>query len=159
MNWQSRAVCACSWVFVACTMAPMIFSSMNCGASPYRQACRSASRKFETRMVILACFSKCWRSMSVSSIFFPVCGSQDRLMCGRLSGSIESLLSADMYGRIDGLFIDALNSVPVFIALCDVGVMSRFLNSAHQVSTNWRTASVVVSDTKSVLGVNCSERR
>ena len=49
---------------------------------------------------------------------------------------MDSVLSADMYGRIDGLLIDALNKTPVLIALCEVGVMSRFLNSAHQVSTN-----------------------
>ena len=31
----------------------------------------------------------------VSSIFLLACGSHDRLMCGRFSGSRDSLLSAD----------------------------------------------------------------
>ena len=51
--------------------------------------------------------------MSVSSSFFPVWGSQDKFTCG----SIESLLSADRYGRTDGLLGDDLKSVPVLIDL------------------------------------------
>ena len=55
--------------------------------------------------------------MSVNSSFCPVWGSQDKFTCGRFSGSIESLLSADRYGRTDGLLVDDLKSVPVLIDL------------------------------------------
>ena len=37
--------------------------------------------------------------------------------------------------------------------------MSRFLNSAHQASMNCCTASVVVRETKSDFGVNCSDSK
>ena len=48
---------------------------------------------------------------------FPVWGSQNKFTCGRISGSIESLLSVDRYGRTDGLLVDDLKSVPVLIDL------------------------------------------
>ena len=55
--------------------------------------------------------------------------------------------------------MDDLNNVPVLMAFCDVGVMSRFQNSAHHARMNCWTASVVVRETKSFLGVNCSESK
>ena len=68
--------------------------------------------------------------------FFPFGEAKTSLRVYRFGCSIESLLSADRYGRTDGLLVENLKRVPDLIDLCEVGVMSRFLNSAHQASIN-----------------------
>ena len=57
------------------------------------------------------------------------------------------------------MFAEFLNNVNGLLARCDMDVISRRLNSPHQATTSCCSASVVVSDTNSDLGVNCSDKR
>ena len=74
-------------------------------------------------------------------------------------GSMVSAVSAARYGFKDGLFAEFLNSANSLFALCVVGVISLRLNSDHHARTSCWRASVVVSDTNSDFGWNCSDNR